>query len=138
MNDNRPICILTIPPVACFRKFDAARAPVKAPFADRFFRPSCCFCTCASLRTSFFARGRMGPPPFALEQRARVISRTTQSHHERSTARFPRLEYCFPANNNRDVETYVLLHCAGHNHNAWPHQTRSHESKLSWPENTVL
>ena len=54
--------------------------------------------------------GRMGPPLTALDQRAKVISRTTQSHHERSTDRFPRLEYCFLANNKRDVETYLLLH----------------------------
>ena len=52
----------------------------------------------------------MGPTPlFAREQqRARVISRTTRSRIERSTAPFPRREYCFPSNNNRDVETYML------------------------------
>ena len=46
----------------------------------------------------------------AREQRARVDSRTTQSHNERSTAPCPRLESCFPANNKLDVETYLLLH----------------------------
>ena len=33
----------------------------------------------------------------AREQRARVVSRTSQSHNERSTAPFPRLDHCFPA-----------------------------------------
>ena len=79
--------------------------------------------------TSFLARSRMGPPPlFALDQRARVISRTTRSHIERSTAPFPRRESCFPSNNNRDVESMFALTRAGHDHDAWPRRTRSHET----------
>ena len=97
------------------------------------FRPCCFSCTCASLGTPFLARGHMGPPLFAREQqRARVISRTTRNHNERSTARFPRLEYCFAPTNNRDVETYVLLHLRA------PITTPGLTSalariKLSWP-----
>ena len=62
------------------------------------------------------------------QQRARVISRTTRSSIERSTAPFPRREYCFPSNNNRDVETMFALTLAGHEYNAQPYQTRSHET----------
>ena len=89
----------SIPHVAFSRKYDATPARVKAPFADRF-----------SAQAAFPAPAPPSPPPFALEQRARFISRTTRSHIERSTAPFPRREYCFPSNNNRDVETYLLLH----------------------------
>ena len=53
----------------------------------------------------------MGPPLFAREQqRAKVVSRTTRSHIERSTAPFPSRKYCFAATKNCDVETYLLLH----------------------------
>ena len=39
-----------------------------------------------------------------------------------------RLEYCFAATNNRDVESLFALTRAGHNHNAWPHQRARHET----------
>ena len=71
----------SIPHVACSRKYDATPARVKAPFADRF-----------SAQAAFPAPAPPSPPPFALEQRARVISRTTRSSIERSTAPFPRRE----------------------------------------------
>ena len=54
-----------------------------------FFRPCCFSCTFASLGTPFDATGRMGPSLMAQEQqRVRVVSRTTRSHIERSTALF--------------------------------------------------
>ena len=53
----------------------------------------------------------MGPSLLAQEQqRVRVVSRTTRSHIERSTALFPRRDCCFPANNKRDVGTILLSH----------------------------
>ena len=41
---------------------------------------------------------------------------------------FPDLSIVFPSNNNRDVESMFALIRAGHDYNAWPRQTRSHET----------
>ena len=75
----------------------------------------------------------MGPTRAALEHRARVISRTTQSHNERSTARFLSLENCFPANNKLDEESMFALARAGHDHNAWPYQRCRAKQPPLWP-----
>ena len=56
----------------CSSKDDAARARVKAPFAERFFHPCCFSCACASLGTPFDARSRM--EELSVEQRRATTS----------------------------------------------------------------
>ena len=51
----------------------------------------------------------------AREQRARVVSRTPQSHNERSTAPFPRLDHCFPAQQSAQrVDCSARMECDTH------------------------
>ena len=83
------ISVIRLSLMWCVPATTTRHGPVSMLRLPTVFRPCCCSCTCASLGTSFLARGRMGPPLCALEQQhARVGSRTTRSHNERSTARF--------------------------------------------------
>ena len=95
----------------CSSNDDAARARVKAPFADRFFRP-CCFPVPAppsrlpSLREVAWVHHLLH-----WNNNVRELSvQKTQSHVERSTAPFPRRRYWYAATNNCDVGTHLLLH----------------------------
>ena len=102
--------------------------PVSKLRLPTVFRPCCCSCTCASLGTSFLARGRMGPPLCAREQRARVVSpKNAEPRRALHCSFFPDVTVVFQQTKNVMWEQFCS-HMCGPRSQRLTSPTRSHAS----------